>query len=230
MPIMKLNKFYKKKTIKRYKERYDEYGVSPKTLGWTKGKQDIRFDVLTSQWDLNGKVILDVGCGFGDLYSYLKNKRKLKVARYIGIDLVDDLVNEANKIFKGDEVPIFILGDFLENCQEIIEKYDIDYVFISGTFNFMLEKENNHTFVFNILEKAFKIANSGLACDFLSPNVDFKNDLNFHMDIPALYSFSTGLTRNIVIRHDYMPFEYALFLNKIDTFNENTVFDYYGNK
>ncbi len=64
--------------------------------------------------------------------------------------------------------------------------------------------------------------------NFLSSNVDFKNELNFHMDLGTLYTFSTSLTRNIVIRHDYMPFEYSIFLNKNDSFGNDTVFSYYN--
>ena len=37
----------KKKVISRYTERYNKFGYDPKSLGWDKGKQDIRFDVLT---------------------------------------------------------------------------------------------------------------------------------------------------------------------------------------
>lgn len=52
----------KDKLISDYRKRFAEYGYSPKTLGWVKGKQDIRFSILTSQWELEGKRILDVGC------------------------------------------------------------------------------------------------------------------------------------------------------------------------
>ena len=42
-------------TIERYNKRYVEFGYSPKTLGWLKGKQDIRFDILTSLYNFENK-------------------------------------------------------------------------------------------------------------------------------------------------------------------------------
>jgi 2-polyprenyl-3-methyl-5-hydroxy-6-metoxy-1,4-benzoquinol methylase len=58
--------------VQRYSRRFAEHGYSPKTLGWDKGKQDIRFAVLTSQYDFAGKRVLDIGCGFGDLNRTLR--------------------------------------------------------------------------------------------------------------------------------------------------------------
>lgn len=57
---MVLNEEDKKWHIDHYSEMYDDFGYGPKALGWTKGKQDIRFDVLTSQIDLTDKRILVV--------------------------------------------------------------------------------------------------------------------------------------------------------------------------
>jgi SAM-dependent methyltransferase len=227
---MTFNNHDKNITITRYKKRYQEFGKDEKTLGWTKGKQKIRFEVLTSQWDLEGSTILDIGCGFGDLYEYLKKDKKIKNLTYVGIDIVDDLINEANNLFKDDSNTTFILGDFTQLYKDIQEKYNIDYIFISGTFNFKLYNQSNYNFVFTILENAFKIAKFGVASDFLSSNIDFKNDLNFHMNLGTLYEFSTTLTRNIILRHDYMPFEYSIFLNKDDSFLKNTIFNYYLEK
>ena len=45
----------KRNVIERYVKRYKEFGYSPKSLGWDKGKQDIRFDILTSFYNFNNK-------------------------------------------------------------------------------------------------------------------------------------------------------------------------------
>jgi len=61
-----------KNLIDRYSRRFESFGYDPRTLGWDKGKQMVRFELLTSQIDLRGKRILDIGCGFGDLNIFLK--------------------------------------------------------------------------------------------------------------------------------------------------------------
>jgi len=52
--------------VDRYSSRFQKYGYSPKTLGWDKGKQDLRYQMLFREFSLEGKSILDIGCGFGD--------------------------------------------------------------------------------------------------------------------------------------------------------------------
>lgn len=110
---MELNSSNRNKYVELYSKRYKEYGYNPKTLGWFKGKQDIRFDVLTSQVDLTGKNILDIGCGFGDLNICLMNK--FGHYSYSGIDVVPVLIEEAkNKYASTDDVPRkFYCDDFL---------------------------------------------------------------------------------------------------------------------
>ena len=43
------------KVKERYTQRYNEFGYSPKTLGWIKGKQNIRFNSLTSEYNFENK-------------------------------------------------------------------------------------------------------------------------------------------------------------------------------
>jgi 2-polyprenyl-3-methyl-5-hydroxy-6-metoxy-1,4-benzoquinol methylase len=69
-----------------YTERWKEYGYDTRSLGiGSRESQDIRFRVLTEIGDLTNAAILDVGCGFGDLHSYLE-RRGIPV-RYAGIDI-----------------------------------------------------------------------------------------------------------------------------------------------
>ena len=121
------------RTIDRYTERYNKFGYSPKTLGWDKGKQDIRFDVLTSNYDLSGKTLLDIGCGFGDLNKYLQ-KKGCRDVQYIGIDLVPSLIEEARRL-NADTNAQLIAGDFLSD--KYIQK--ADFAVASGIFNHKLD-------------------------------------------------------------------------------------------
>ena len=48
------------KMVEVYQKQYEEYGYSPKSLGWIKGKQDIRFQALSTY--VNSKTkLLDFG-------------------------------------------------------------------------------------------------------------------------------------------------------------------------
>lgn len=222
MSEIKLSEIDKYETIKRYTERYLEFGYSPKSLGWNKGKQDIRFDVLTSQYDCRGKTILDIGCGFGDLNNSLRTRFQDDYS-YIGIDLVPDLIKEAQSRYIDHRIK-FIEGNFLE-----VELDEIpDFAIASGIFNHKLKDGNNYEVIEATMRKAFSLSRDGFAFDFLTDRVDFTLSHTFHSDPGKILSLALQLSRNVVLRNDYMPFEFSIFVFKDDAFlKEDTVFNRY---
>lgn len=210
----------KQETIERYSSRYQKFGYSPKSLGWDKGKQDVRFEILTSQYDFSEKSVLDIGCGFGDLNKTLNEKYAHNYS-YLGVDLVPDLVNEARKQYVGDNID-FRTGDFLD----ISFENTFDFVIASGIFNHRLNNVNNYDLIEAAIIKALSLSNDGLAFDFLSDKVDYQLEHTFHSSPEKILSIAYKYSRNIVIRNDYMPFEFALFIFKDDSFSmEDTLFN-----
>jgi SAM-dependent methyltransferase len=206
----------------RYIQRFQQFGYSPKTLSWDKGKQDVRFSVLTSQYDFAGKSVLDIGCGFGDINTVLTSLYGTNYT-YHGIDLVADLVNEGRKHFNAPHIT-FEVGNFLTH--PAIEKYD--YIVASGTFNLKLKDLDGYDFITMCMDKAFGLANDGIAFDFLSDKVDYQLADTFHSAPERILQMAYARTRNVVLRNDYMPFEFATFMFKDDSFaREDTLFQRY---
>ena len=87
-----MNKKEKIETIKRYEDRLNKYGVSVKTMGWRNQKQQfLRFRILKEiSENLEGTSVLDIGCGFGDFYNYLK-KNDINV-KYTGFDISPKII------------------------------------------------------------------------------------------------------------------------------------------
>ncbi|MCY6959565.1 class I SAM-dependent methyltransferase [Clostridium brassicae] len=219
---MLLNDISKEQIVNAHKDRFKQYGYSPKSLFWDKNRQNIRFDVLTSNYDFSNKKILDIGCGFGDLNNILS----LKADRYIymGIDIVEDFIAYAQDKFKNEENISFKLGDFLS--EKFIANYD--YIIASGTFNYKLKNMDNYDYIEAIINKSFNTCNSGIAFDFLSDKVDYKYDFNFYYSPEKILSIAYKYSKNIVLRNDYMPFEFSLFINKDDSFKkEYPIFNEY---
>lgn len=198
--------------IKRYSERYKMHGYSPMSLGWGKhSKQNNRFLALSEIGLENGCSVLDVGCGFGDFLKYLNNKKWS--GRYRGVDLVDDLLAEALiQNPKGQFANIDILNNTFE------EKFE--YVISSGIFNAKLISENNYKFAELMLSKMFEIATKGVAVDFLSTYVDFEQENNFHSDPSIIFKIAKTITKRVTIRHDYLPYEFTLYMYKNDSINK----------
>ncbi len=201
-----------------YSERYRLFGYSPKSLGWDKGKQDVRFEVLTSNYDFSGKRVLDIGCGFGDLATFLG--KKYSDFTYHGIDLSSDFIEKARELHcqAGRN---FEVKDILELPDE--PKYD--YAIASGTFNLALQGVDNYAFLEQVIEQTLAVCRDGFAFDFLSDKVDYQLKDTFHYAPKKVLSIAYKYSRNVVLRNDYMPFEFALFLSKNDKFSvEDTLF------
>lgn len=202
----------------RYANRYHEYGYSPKALGWgNNGRQEIRFRHLLEIGYKYDHSILDVGCGFGDLFAYLKS-RGWK-GEYLGVDLVPELIDEATRQHPD---AAFTVCDFE---QHDLERH-FDLVIASGIFNFKLQSDDNYWHIERMLSKMYALASVGVAVDFMNTWVDFQHPLAFHTDPAVLIGIIRKITRRYVIRQDYMPYEFALYLyrntsiSEINTFSE----------
>lgn len=202
----------KKAIINRYNERLKIYGYDQRALGWFKGRQPLRFKVLSEIGDLNKCSILDVGCGFGDLYGFLI-KSNLNI-EYTGVDINPDLTKIAKEIYPDAHFEVKDIEQ--ENIND-----NFDWVFASGLFEF---KVHDDEYVQKMLKRMFEISNKGIAADFLSNYVDFKNEDAYYASPEEIFSFCKILSKRVTIRHDYMPFEFCVYVYKDDRVNERNVF------
>jgi len=206
----------KRAIIKRYNERLKKYGYDPRTLGWFKNRQPIRFKVLSEIGELNNCSILDVGCGFGDLYGFLLEKG-LNV-KYTGYDINPNLIKIAREVYPEAR---FEVKDIEE--EEVNERFD--WVFSSGVFNF--KTSCNEVFIQTMLRRMFQICRKGVAADFMSTYVDFKKEEIYYARPEDIFSFCKTLSKRVALRHDYMPFEFCVYIYKNDSINERNVFTEY---
>ncbi len=213
----------KEAVISRYTERFKDYGYSPQSLGWTKGKQGLRYDILSSQWDMRNASVLDLGCGFADLFNHLD--KKFNLSKYYGIELVPALYEEAKaRHADNKKVQLFQASVLDLDLETLIGQ--VDYVLISGLFNFKLQGSDNYEFVEEVLKKYMTVTRKGIAADFLSNKVDFQYDYTFHNDPAKIIDIAYKFSRNIVLRNDYFPFEFAVFINKDQEFDKSdTIFN-----
>ena len=203
--------------IKRYTERFLEFGYSPETLGWGKnGKQNIRFSVLANDAIKENASVLDIGCGFADLYSFMREKSWK--GNYHGIDIVPVLINKAKEHYPNIK---------LENkdfSNDHLNKSD--YVIASGIFNAKLNEELNEQYIEKSLVRMFELCNKAVCVDFMSTYVDFKKLGAWHTSPEWAFSIAKKISKRVVLRSDYMPYEFTLIIYKDDLI-ENSVFKAY---
>jgi trans-aconitate methyltransferase len=153
--------------------------------------------------DLSGASVCDVGCGFGDLIDYLRDR--FEQFEYTGIDLSPSLVEKGRKIHPGYDL----------RCADILQEgfnEPFDYFLLSGALNFRVE--NNWKLTTDILTLLFGLAKKGVAANFLSTYVNFQKPHNYHHDPEQVFAFGHSLTKWIALRHDYPLWEFTIYLYK----------------
>ena len=196
--------------IDRYNRRLAEFGRDPRTLGWTKGKQKLRFHILLSHWSLQDATILDFGCGFGDMYGYCKELDL--TARYAGVDINPQLIAEGLKHFP--EANLFVADAFQDGLPR-----PYDYIFSSGVHNFKIE--DNWRFINDTFELFDRYSTKGFALNFLSNRVEFELAHTYHADSVKILDLAYRYSNRVMLRNDYMPFEFTVFIDKQTDFDKN---------
>lgn len=196
-----MNKLTRDKLIEKYNKDFEKHGVSQKSLGWNKGRSNLRFEVLTSQWCLQDSKILDFGCGFGSLFEYLQ-KKKLNL-KYTGVDINPNFINVAKSKHRKAK---FINIDIFQ--EPLFESFD--YAFVSGTFNDKIH--GNYKFIENSLNLFKQLNVKGIAFNCISDKVDFKEEHVFYSNPSRLLEICYKLSNKIILRNDYMPYEYSIFI------------------
>lgn len=208
----------RKAYVERYEDRLRQFGHSPESLGWGKtGRQEFRFAVLGALAIANpASSVLDVGCGFADLYDYLRSRGW--TGRYVGVDLVPGLIEAARR----RHADLDLRTADIDELRGSSERFD--YVIASGIFNARLSSEPNEAHIERSLAQMFALCTGALCVDFMSAYVDFKHETAWHTDPAWAIDVARRLSRRFSLRHDYMPYEFALCIHRDASISARNVF------
>ena len=190
---------------KFYHNLIEKYGDSPRSLDHrSKDGQKIRFDIITQIGIKNNCSILDVGCGFGDYFNYLKN-RGINV-EYCGIDLTDKIVETARR--KNPDACIIH-----DNILNMSEDKKFDYV-VSLGFN-GVKTGNNWETLIKVLDKMWNLSKKGIVYNAVSTFATIQDELIYFVPPAKVIDYiMNNLTYKIVFRHDYMPHDFTIYVYK----------------
>ncbi len=187
-------------------KKLPEYGI----LGWeSEEAQHLRFDMLLSSVALEGRKLLDVGCGTGNLLEYI-NSRGIKVD-YTGVDILEKMIASAgNKKLDG----VFKHADIFKN--NIFENNSFDVVYTSGIFN--LNLGNNREFLKRALELFLNISRDAVVFNLLHVGSPDREDkyFYFHPDEvrDILESFAGRLSR-VEFIEAYLKNDFTVAVRKV---------------
>ncbi len=143
-----------------HRQRIRQYGAGgARALGWGRTEsQQARFQALTEIGDLAHHSVLDAGCGYADLYPFLR--QRYAEVQYHGVEQIPDLLDIARARYR-DAPAITLSGsDFLRTPLP-----KADYVLVSGALNY---RHRNPQFIYQAIEKLFASCTIGLGFNLLS--------------------------------------------------------------
>jgi len=196
---------YKSRNNEMFRRRFRGRGQSGGNIFWSSDRaQSERFNALLKIGDLQDKTILDVGCGYGDLYQFLLDKG-IRVASYTGYDIVPEILEIAKQ--KHPEV-VFKQIDITKDGVD--EKFD--YVFGSGIF--AIESDNWTAYMLEMVEKMFDLCNNGVGVNYLSNKTALKsNELHYSSPEETILDIKKKIIgHSISALDDYLFDDYTIFI------------------
>jgi len=165
--------------------------------------QKIKFEVISQLCNMNGKNILDVGCGFADFFDFLNEK--FKKANYTGVDISPGMIKMASEKHSGAKV---MLANILED--EVKGPFDI----VTANGIFYLLGEQAELLMKQIITKMYSMATEAIAFNSLSIWADDQQPNEYYADPVEVFSFCHSLTPWVTLRHDYHHRDFTIYMYK----------------
>jgi SAM-dependent methyltransferase len=197
---------YDNETVRWYAETVRRYGYDHRGLGFrNRSSQDKRFEALLSLGELDGRSVLDVGCGFGDFLAFL-DRRGIR-ARYTGLDVCAPMNERCRERFAGRDAQ-FDVADAL-----VYEpRMSYDFVVASGIFG--LDAPGARERIRPTLERLFAWCDIGMGVNFLSTRSPSPVEGRVYVDPCDALALGFELTPAARLDHNYLPNDFTLQLFK----------------
>ncbi len=117
-----------------FENRLAQFGADPRSAFWKNDEWQVRrYQILSRLFDeadrAGGITITDYGCGYGAFFHYLKDRPVMMDSRYIGIDISEAMLVEAENHTRDPRATF---------QRHLIATEETDYTFACGTYNMNL--------------------------------------------------------------------------------------------
>ena len=198
--------------MREYYGEFKRHPLPARKVAWRSlDDQTLRLEVLLEAIDDADYPVsvLDVGCGVGTLYGYLRDTDRL--GDYLGVDLLPDMIQQARIAYPEGR---FEAMDLLEAPED----WRFDLVICSGALNVKVPKHG--IWCQQMLAAMWARAEKAVAVNFqttralrFNPIAKYDQDI-FHGDRGTILAWCDKLTTWSVMRQDYLGDDAAFYLYK----------------
>lgn len=163
----------------------------------------IRFRELVKKVPVDGKLIMDAGCGMGDLLPYLYAKSI--DFRYLGVDKNRDFIKIARKRYEGHE---FKTGDPFNNH---VGKFQV--VLTSGVMNGNVPNwlEKRKKMIANLFDQTTEVLAFNMAGGLKPPHDD---SLIAYANAQEIFDYCQTITKKAVLNTQYLYNDFTVVMYK----------------
>ena len=183
-----------------YNASIEKYKQTAQGVQWaSKSRQVARFEIFRNllKDEISRASVVDAGCGFGDLYHYLKSQKSLP-REYIGLDSHAKMVTIARASTQQKILHLDVLTSVLPEA---------DYYLCSGALNIL---EPFETLLF--IKQMLRYAKKGLIFNILKgENQSLTYNKFMPKDMQKKLSFFDG---DIEIIEAYLDDDFTVFMKK----------------
>ncbi len=193
-----------------YEKNLEESDEHYEILGWeNKESQHIRFSILTKNVNINGKNIIDIGCGAADLLKFLTSEG-IRNFSYCGVDISEKMLQYASRLFPQID---FHSVNLIEQPDYFPEK-SFDILYSSGIFN--LKFGDNLNFFKEMFEIFYRITSETIVFNLLSDRSNEKEDKYHYFSKTEIEDFiRTFPLYSIEIVDDYLINDFTVICDKV---------------
>jgi SAM-dependent methyltransferase len=201
--------------LEHYEPRISPQRANYDILDWASPlTQEARFRALADNVELRGRSILDVGCGLGDLRSYLAGRGI--DADYTGVDVSEKMVAAALQRQPGGK---FLRADLFDGAgqgpgpsKNPFADGSFDVIYCSGLFN--LDLGNNVAFVPQAVALFLRLARRCVVCNMLHKRAGVGDGTYFYYDPAEILPPLRKLAGEVRVIDDYLPNDFTVFCFK----------------
>lgn len=138
--------------------------------------------------------------------------------RYTSVDISPDMIRIVKERLPKDEhLCIDILHNRLDRT--------FDYVFCGATLQHKPMHDSPKEYFSAMIYEMFRLAKRGVAFDCFSTRVDYMKDDNLYIDYGYLLELCYSITKRIVLKNDYRPYEIIMHLYKNESWDDSNIFN-----
>jgi SAM-dependent methyltransferase len=166
--------------------------------------QEAKFRVLSEVGPLDGRSVLDVGCGQADFAGYLTERAR--DLTYTGIDISPRMIEVASERHPGLDLRLSdVLGE---------DPGRFDLVTANGIF--YLLGDGAEEAMQALVARMYEVCNWAVAFNSLSGWATDQETGEFHADPLRTVAFCRTLTPRVVLRHDYHTRDFTIYMYRAE--------------